>query len=362
MAQDTTIHLIGNAHLDPVWLWRFPDGLSEIKATFRSALDRIAEFPGFVFTSACISYYSWVEENCPDMFREIQTAVKNGRWHITGAMWVQPDCNIPSPESFARHFLYSQKFVREKFGVTVENGYNVDSFGHTGALPRLLIEGGLKNYLYMRPSEGHEMHYDFPEAAITRTDADGNTVTEQRPELTFRWKCGSDEVLAYRLPEPYCFRFQNDEQLARWDTYAADAPMDFMIFYGVGNHGGGPTITNLREIEKYQNRAAHTFAYSDPDTFFRHIRQNEYNRLPVYEGDLQNHASGCYSANSGVKTANALSEDRLTEAEKWQVMANALLGQNTTPVIVEDLWKGVLFNQFHDILCGCSIEIGRAHV
>ena len=356
MAQDTTIHLIGNAHLDPVWLWRFPDGLSEIKATFRSALDRIAEFPGFVFTSACISYYSWVEENCPDMFREIQAAVKNGRWHITGAMWVQPDCNIPSPESFARHFLYSQKFVREKFGVTVETGYNVDSFGHNGALPKLLIEGGLKNYLYMRPSEGHEMHYDFPEAAITRTDADGNTVTEQRPELTFRWKCGSDEVLAYRLPEPYCLRFNNDEQLVRWDAYAKDAPMDFMLFYGVGNHGGGPTITNLREIEKYQQKAAHTFAYSDPDTFFRRVRENEYGRLPVYEGDLQNHASGCYSANSGVKTANALSEDRLTEAEKWQVMANALLGQNPTPVIVEELWKGVLFNQFHDILCGCSIE------
>ena len=356
MAKDTTIHLIGNAHLDPVWLWRFPDGLSEIKATFRSALDRIAEFPGFIFTSACISYYSWVKENCPEMFREIQNAVKTGRWHITGAMWVQPDCNIPSPESFARHFLYSQHFVRENFGVTVETGYNVDSFGHTGALPKLLIEGGLKNYLYMRPGEGNEMHYDFPEAAIPLPDAQGNTVTTQRPELTFRWKCGADEVLAYRLPEPYCFRFNNDEQLVRWDGYAEYAPMDFMVFYGVGNHGGGPTITNLREIEKYQKKAAHTFAYSDPDRFFDHVRENDLDKLPVYEGDLQNHASGCYSANSGVKTANALCEDRLGEAEKWQVMANALLGQTGTPAVIEDLWKGVLFNQFHDILCGCSIE------
>lgn len=356
MAQDTQIHLIGNAHLDPVWLWRFPDGLSEIKATFRSALDRIAEFPGFVFTSACISYYSWVAENCPDMFREIQTAVKNGRWHITGAMWVQPDCNIPSPESFARHFLYSQKFVRENFGLTVETGYNVDSFGHTGALPKLLIEGGLKNYLYMRPSEGNEMHYDFSGATITRLDEKGNIVAEPRPELTFRWKCGSDEVLAYRLPEPYCSRITNDEQLIRWDIYAEDAPMDFMLFYGVGNHGGGPTITNLREIEKYQKKAAHRFLYSDPDTFFHHIRKHDYTKLPVYEGDLQNHASGCYSANSAIKMANARAEDRLTEAEKWQVMANALLGQNSTPSIIEELWKGVLFNQFHDILCGCSIE------
>ena len=141
MKNSPKVYLIGNAHLDPVWLWRFPDGLSEIKATFRSALDRIAEFPGFIFTSAAISYYRWVEENCPDMFREIQKAVADGRWCITGAMWVQPDCNIPSPESFARHFLYSQKYIREKFGITIKTGYNVDSFGHNSALPKLLLEG-----------------------------------------------------------------------------------------------------------------------------------------------------------------------------------------------------------------------------
>ncbi len=79
MKNEPTVHLIGNAHLDPIWFWRLQDGLSEIKATFRSALDRIAQFPGFVFTAACISYYQWIEENCPSMFREIQQI---GRAHV----------------------------------------------------------------------------------------------------------------------------------------------------------------------------------------------------------------------------------------------------------------------------------------
>ena len=35
------IHLIGNAHLDPVWLWQWQEGFAEVKATFRSALDRM---------------------------------------------------------------------------------------------------------------------------------------------------------------------------------------------------------------------------------------------------------------------------------------------------------------------------------
>ena len=104
------IHLIGNAHIDPVWLWQWQEGFQEVKATFRSALDRISEYDGFVFTCACAGYYKWVEENAPDMFKEIQQRVKEGRWRIVGGMWIQPDCNMPSGESFIRQFLYSQRY------------------------------------------------------------------------------------------------------------------------------------------------------------------------------------------------------------------------------------------------------------
>lgn len=128
-------YLIANAHLDPVWQWRVPDGLSLVKSTFRSALDRMNEYPDYVFTSACAGYYKWIKLSEPEMFEEIKARVKEGRWAVVGGMWVQPDCNIPSGEAFCRHFLYSQKFFKENFGAPVKTGYNVDSFGHNGMLP-----------------------------------------------------------------------------------------------------------------------------------------------------------------------------------------------------------------------------------
>ena len=67
-----TIHLIGSAHLDPVWLWRYEEGLAEIKATFQSALDRLDEFDDFVFTCSSASYYKWVEKNAPEMFETLR--------------------------------------------------------------------------------------------------------------------------------------------------------------------------------------------------------------------------------------------------------------------------------------------------
>ena len=138
MSKTKKVHLIGNAHIDPVWLWRWQAGYAEIKATFRSALDRMKEFPDFIFTSACAAYYKWVEENAPEMFEEIKQRITEGRWVIVGGWWLQPDCNIPSGESFVRQGLYSQRYFNEKFGIMAKTGYNVDSFGHNGMLPQIL--------------------------------------------------------------------------------------------------------------------------------------------------------------------------------------------------------------------------------
>lgn len=338
MKSENTVHLIGNAHLDPVFLWTLPDGLSEIKATFRSALDRIKQFDEFVFTSACISYYAWVEENEPEMFKEIKEAVENGRWCIVGGMWVQPDCNIPCEESFARHLLYSQKFTRERFGLTVKTGYNVDSFGHTGSLPKLLNEGGIENYVFMRPSNGEEKAYPFSDSL-------------------FRWKYGQNEVTAFRIMGGYGYSFHDDSLLKSFDEKADAFSHDIMLFYGVGNHGGGPTVKSVLQILEYQKHSNNSFIFSSPEAFFEKIKKDgDLKKLAVYSGDLQNHASGCYSANSAVKTANASAEKRLIEAEKWLTAANALLQKKNDASFTEEAWKGVLFNQFHDLLCGCSVK------
>ena len=141
------VYLIGNAHLDPVWLWRRAEGMSEILSTFRSALERMKEFPDYIFTSACPSYFKWIEEVDPDMFEEIRLRVKEGRIDLVGGFWVQPDLNLPSGESLARHLLYSQRYFMEKFQVVARTGYNVDSFGHNAMLPQLLQKSGITSYI-----------------------------------------------------------------------------------------------------------------------------------------------------------------------------------------------------------------------
>jgi len=333
---DKTLHLIGNSHIDPVWLWRFQDGFSEIKATFRSALDRIREYDDFVFSCACASYYKWVEENCPPMFEEIKEAVKNGKWIIVGGMWIQPDCNMPSSESFARQMLYSQKYFEEKFGITAKTGYNVDSFGHSAGLPRLLKNGGMENYVFMRPSAGAEKKYPFSDRA-------------------FKWKCGETEVLTYRLPTGYAQDYNKTEQIENHVRSGKDFDYPQMILFGVGNHGGGPTITNIETIHAYQSENGESAIISYPDKYFDTLRAEHFEKIPEYTGELQNHASGCYSANSMIKKLNRNCENRLCDAERMEVMSSFAVGHPVAPKKNAEAWQKVLFNQFHDIICGCSV-------
>ena len=330
-----TYHLIGNAHLDPVWQWRVPEGLSLVKSTFRAALDRMKEYPDYVFTSACASYYKWIELSEPEMFEEIRQRYNEGRWCITGGMWVQPDCNIPSGESFARHFLYSQKYFKEKFGSIVKTGYNVDSFGHNGMLPQIMKKSGIDNYIYQRPNDTNEKP-NLPKKNLHHWESpDGSS------------------VLAFRIPMGYGGGIQD----GRWE-YTQSLTQPQMIFYGIGNHGGGPSIEHLEEAEKLRREEGKdVFIYSDTDSYFDYVNENRDEiDIPVVAEDLQHHASGCYSANSKVKELNRRAENDLVYAEKIDLMSTLLTGSEPKTKSIEKAWESVMFNQFHDILAGCSIK------
>jgi len=76
------LHIIGNAHIDPVWLWQWQEGFHEVRATFRSALDRLKEYDDFIFVSSSAAYYEWVEKDDPAMFAEIKSRVAEGLPHV----------------------------------------------------------------------------------------------------------------------------------------------------------------------------------------------------------------------------------------------------------------------------------------
>ncbi|MGN1346923.1 MAG: alpha-mannosidase [Eubacteriales bacterium] len=332
-------YLVGNAHLDPVWQWRWQEGSAEAKATIRSALDRMNEFPEFRFVCSSASVYQWVEEFAPEMFEEVRQRVREGRFIVVGGWHVQPDCNLPSGEAFARQSLYSQRYFQETLGVTAKVGYNVDSFGHNVMLPQILKKSGMDSYIFMRPGP-HEK--DLSDDLFEWVSPDGSSVT------------------TYRIPEPYCFNFNRTEDIdrrrkdlderSRTDTDAVP------FFYGVGNHGGGPTIQNLKLLREYRkNHPEIEMIFSDLHDFFEEVRHSSV-VLPEYRDDLQHHASGCYATVSRIKNGIRRAESSLIAAESYGMLAGTLCGKTYRNVVLREAWKNVCFCHFHDSMGGCSIR------
>ncbi|MET1052994.1 MAG: glycoside hydrolase family 38 C-terminal domain-containing protein, partial [Mycetocola sp.] len=338
-APHRTLHMIGNAHLDPVWLWPWQEGYQEARATFWSAIERMDEYPDFVFTCDQVALLSWVEESDPALFERIRARVAEGRWVNTGGWWVEPDCNMPMGESFVRQGLYGQRFLRSRFGRIATVGMNVDPFGHNVMLPQILRGQGIDSYVFLRPGP-HESSFDA---------------------TLFWWESpDGSRVLAYRIPYEYgsppgAIDGQTDKALGALDRSIGDA----MVFYGVGNHGGGPTRANIESIHRYDRMGSFgRMILSSPRTYFDEVLTDtaRLDGLPVRRDDLQHHAPGCYSAHSGIKAWQKRAQFALLSAERWAAIVAIRDDVDYPRVQLERAWKQVLFNQFHDVLPGSAID------
>ena len=333
-----TVHMIGNAHLDPVWLWSRIDGIDAVLATARSACDRLDEYPDFIFTSSTSWFHEQVEVIDSQLFERIKDFIKAGRWQLVGPSVVEPDCNLPGEESFKKQFEFGQRYFKDKFATVSTVGYNIDSFGHCAYLPRFMAEAGIDSYVFMRPMEDEK----------------------QLPANLFRWQSpDGHEVTAFRISDGYLTLEEAVEITEHIEKSLADMPEGVehtMCFFGVGDHGGGPTKAQIEWILKNKNAIKDTqLVISHPRAFFDAVA-DDIDRLPVVKGELQYHSIGCYSVERQIKTAMRKAEAKVVQAECVKKMLGEFVPADFD-VKLAQAWQGVLFNQFHDIAGGtCLVE------
>jgi alpha-mannosidase len=345
------LHLICQAHLDPVWLWRWPEGFAEVLTTLQSAVDRLREFPEMKYVCSSAAFYRWVQKTDPRLFEEIQAFIKEGRWEVVGGWIVQADNILPAEVSLYRQGLLGQEWFRRNLDASARVGYCVDSFGHSAVLPSALSAAGMQYYVFQRPDP------------------------RERPDLPnlFWWE-GPDgaRVLTWRLARGYgqppaCTAAETEEALRdHWGDVLADGMAVGAWFVGIGNHGGGPTkqqVQRLCELAQENDPTLPALRFSTLSEFFADLqRQPAFGDLPVVEGELLHNARGCYVANSRFKRLHRQVERELCNTETILQLRDDQtsappIKQTLPPAELQEAWWTLCFNQFHDILPGSSIPV-----
>ena len=331
------VHLVCNAHLDPVWLWEWEEGAAEALSTFRTAADLCEEFDGFIFNHNEAILYQWIEEYEPALFRRIQRLVREGRWHIMGGWYLQPDCNLPSGESFVRQILAGRIYFEKKFGVRPTTAINFDPFGHTRGLAQILARSGYDSYVFCRPGPGDCC---LPAETFTWEGFDGSSITGQRVNGFYNSHLG-------------VARTKTEHQM---EKHASESV--FLVLWGVGNHGGGPSRKDLKDLSDLMAASTERkILHSTPEAYIASFhRQNCSRPLPVHREGINPWAVGCYTSMTRLKQLHRKLENEFYMTEKMamhaQLMVNMAYPENDLNQAEEDL----LFSEFHDILPGSSIQ------
>ena len=337
-----TILAVGNAHIDLAWLWPWTETVEVVRDTFGTAVELMDEYPQFIFAQSTAQDFLWLENKYPDLFKEIQKRVKDGRWEMVGGMWCEPDLNMPCGESLVRQLLTGKRYFQQKFGVDVKIGWNPDSFGYSRQLPQIYKRSGVDYFVTQKMSWND---------------------TVPMPYKLFQWEApDGSRVLTY-FPHDYVNGINpvQDAQYIGEDTSLCSGIHTQMLLYGVGDHGGGPTRQMLDAAVRWQKSpkaAFPNFKFSTAQEFFDEVDGNLARlNLPVWNNEmyLQFHR-GTYTSQADSKKRMRQMERLLINSEKFSSLA-MLRGREYPQDDFEDCWQRVLFNQFHDLMAGSGIHI-----
>jgi len=337
-AKQFTLFFDANAHIDAAWLWRDKETIEVCKNTFTSVLNMMDARPDFTYTQSAAAYFDWMERLYPDVFKRIQQRVKDGRWEMVGGMWVEPDCNLPSGESWMRHLLYASRYFKQKFGAKITIGYNPDSFGYNWNMPEFYANAGIDAFITQKM--GWSEVNVFPYHVFWWESPDGSRILNYFP---FDYVNSIDDPV------------RTVDQLRQFEANSGFRKM--LILFGVGDHGGGPTPDMLDRIDHLKTLDIFpTVEYGTATQYLQWLRSNDLSGLPVWKDELYlEYHQGCYTTQADTKAWNRKSEVLLTNAEKFSALAT-LFGRSYNSADLEEAWHNVLFNQFHDILPGSGIH------
>ncbi|WP_191270973.1 alpha-mannosidase [Neobacillus kokaensis] len=350
-----TVTAIGHTHIDVAWLWRLKHTREKATRSFSTVLRLMERYPDYVFLQTQPQLYDYIKSDFPELYEQIRTRVSEGRWEAGGGMWLEADCNIPSGESLVRQFLMGTRFFREEFGAECRYLWLPDVFGYSWAMPQILKKSGIDTFMTTKISwnQYNRMPHDtFKWRGIDGTEILTHFITTT--DTDDDWK----HIYTYNgqiLPETV---------LGSWTEYRdKQINKELLLSYGYGDGGGGVNREMLEMRRRLDDMPGLPRVRTGrADDYFKRLQEtveqtDQY--VHTWDGELYfEYHRGTYTSQAYNKKMNRKLELLYREVE-WLSILEGLFASSLTQYpqsAINEGWKIILRNQFHDIIPGTSIR------
>ena len=334
------ISAVGHAHIDSAWLWPVGETVRKCARTFSNVTALADDYPELVFACSQAQQWWWMKQHYPAVYERMKAKVASGHIVPTGGMWVEPDTNVTGGESLVRQLVMGKRFFLSELGVETEDVWLPDCFGYSAAFPQLILLSGSRWFLTQKLSWNDTNK--FPHHTFWWEGIDGSRVFTHFPPV--------DTYNAQMLPSELAHAASN---------YAESGPGSrSLVPFGYGDGGGGPTREMIERARRLRDLdGSPRVSIEAPSQFFR-AAHDEYPNAPVWSGELYLELHrGTLTSQVEIKQGNRRCENLAREAELWSTMA-MVAGRAPYPYEeMEEIWRDILLNQFHDILPGSSIAM-----
>ena len=347
---------IGHTHIDVAWLWTFAQTREKVQRSFSTVVHLMERYPQYKFMSSQAQLYEFLKNDVPETYEKIKRLVKDGRWEVEGAMWVEADCNLPSGESLVRQILYGKRFFKEEFGVDCRVLWLPDVFGYSAALPQILKKSGVGYFVTSKIgwNETNRLPYDV----FNWKGIDGSGV--------FTWFLTTQEKIRGRAPRTdstYNGAMNAQQIMGAWDRFQQKDICDSVITtYGYGDGGGGPNAYMIETAKRLERGVpgCPKLCFGFAGEFLDRVKDETENsgRLPEWNGELYlEYHRGTYTSQARNKKSNRRAEFLLQNMEKASLIRRFAGGfDGYDRELMKRSWKTVLLCQFHDVIPGSSIH------
>ncbi|MEC6746956.1 alpha-mannosidase [Marinilactibacillus sp. XAAS-LB27] len=353
----TKVTGIGHTHIDVAWLWQLKHTREKSARSFSTVLRLMEQYPEYTFLQSQPQLYEFIKEDYPELYEQMKERIKEGRWEADGAMWIEPDCNVPSGESLVRQLIYGASFFKNEFNKDIHYLWLPDVFGYSWALPQILKKSGIE--VLMTTKLSWNQYNRMPNDTFIWRGIDGSEIYTHF--ITTPNPNSADETIGAvysGLMEPATvkgiYRNYQNKSLNK----------DLLLAYGHGDGGGGTDREMVEMMTRMKQYTIPTLPKVETGTakeYFNTLKETidsaSPNEVSTWDGELYlEYHRGTYTSQGRVKKDNRKLELDYRDSE---LIASTLeMNQNIEyPAgILDEGWKLILKNQFHDILPGCSIN------